>query len=145
MRIEEMYLCLHRVLSIADVLALEILSPYQLTLSQCCLFLYIGKQHDNGTSVTELHKELHISKASLSESLKKMKSNGYLLITTSNVDERQKKIMITEKGKKALHPLTLTMNEINKMVFEKLTKGDLESMEKLGRNLQYAGKEAEQE
>lgn len=53
--------------------------------------------------------------------------------------------MITEKGKKALHPLTLAMNEINKMVFEKLTKGDLESMEKLGRNLQYAGKEAEQE
>lgn len=87
MQIEEIYLCSHRLLNVAEMIAAEQLKKYQLSLRQCWLLLYINHRHPDGTSVTELHKELCISKASLSESMKKLQCMDYIKAVCCKSDE----------------------------------------------------------
>lgn len=144
MHIQEIYLFAHKLFAMAEKAAVEQLSEYNLSISQCCLLLYIQQSHPEGTNITELHRELSISKASLSEKLKKLRNAGYVEVTQCESDERQKKIMISENAKKIMPEVSDAMAGINNEVENKLTDKDMQLLKKIVKELQNIIMEVEQ-
>lgn len=143
MQIEEVYFYSHKLFAIAENIANEQLEGYQLSINQCCMLLYIERKHPAGTSVTELHNELDISKASLSERLKKLRNAGYLEIAGCKSDERQKKIMISDSAKGRMRDISNVLSHINCQLEKRLAGEDKAILEGLEKELKNTTMEVE--
>lgn len=64
---------------------------------QVYLTVYILRHHPEGTYITELCKELGVSKATLSVLIKKLREKGYLHFQEQQEDVRRKKVLPTER------------------------------------------------
>ena len=66
---------------------------------QVYFMVYILRHHPKGTYLTELCREIGVSKATLSALIKKMREKGYLYFQENPCDVRKKKVLPTEKLK----------------------------------------------
>lgn len=89
----------------------------ELTPAQGFLLVYIWNYHRQGTSVTDIHKELGISKATVSGLIKKLRKKGYLSVEEVPDDDRQKKIVATRKLQSEAQYLTERMRQISRWAF----------------------------
>ena len=64
---------------------------------QVYLLVYILRHHANGTYLTELCREIGVSKPTLSALIKKLREKGYLNLREDPDDIRKKKVLPTEK------------------------------------------------
>ena len=64
---------------------------------QVYFMVYILRHHPKGTYLTELCREIGVSKATLSALIKKMREKGYLYFLEDPDDVRKKKVLPTEK------------------------------------------------
>lgn len=64
---------------------------------QVYFLVYILRHHPEGTYLTELCREIGISKATLSAMIKKLRKEGYLHFQENPDDSRKKKVLPTEK------------------------------------------------
>lgn len=65
--------------------------------TQVYLLVYILRHHPKGTYITELCREIGISKATLSVLVKKLREKGYLCFQENPEDIRKKKVLPTEQ------------------------------------------------
>lgn len=65
--------------------------------SQVYFMVYILRHHPKGTYLTELYREIGISKSTLSTLIKKLRKEGYLSIEENPNDIRKKKLIPTPK------------------------------------------------
>lgn len=126
MPIEESYFQLHKFFVEADELAKKYLADYDLSMNQSCILLYIRKKHPQGTNMTELHHELDIAKATLSDQIKKLRNEGYLEIVHCKSDERKKDIKISSKMNEQIEELSKKI-----ALMEEQLKGNLEQFIKV--------------
>ncbi len=145
MQIEEIYLCSHRLLNVAEMIAADPLKKYHLSLRQCWLLLYINHRHPDGTSVTELHKELCISKATLSERMKRLRCMDYIKVVCCKSDERKKKMLLSHSAKKVLPELSGIIQHMNIAVKERMIDEDLQMLKGIEKELHDTIKEVEQQ
>lgn len=73
------------------------LSKQDMSGTQVYFLVYILRHHPNGTYITELCREIGISKATLSVLVKKLREKGYLYFRENPEDIRKKKVLPTEK------------------------------------------------
>lgn len=64
---------------------------------QVYFLVYILRHHPKGTYLTELCREIGVSKPTLSELIKKLREKGYLYFHEDPDDVRKKKVLPTEK------------------------------------------------
>ena len=64
---------------------------------QVYFMVYILRHHPKGTYITELCREIGISKATLSVLVKKLREKGYLCFRENPEDIRKKKVVPTKK------------------------------------------------
>ena len=64
---------------------------------QVYFLVYILRHHPKGTYLTELCREIGVSKPTLSALIKKMREKGYLYFLADPDDVRKKKVLPTEK------------------------------------------------
>lgn len=64
---------------------------------QIYFLVYILRHHPNGTYLTELYREIGVSKPTLSALIKKLREKGYLNFQEDPDDVRKKKVLPTEK------------------------------------------------
>ena len=64
---------------------------------QVYFLVYILRHHPKGTYLTELYREIGISKSTLSALIKKMEEKEYLYTHTDSEDIRKKKVLPTAK------------------------------------------------
>ena len=74
------------------------LAPAGLTAIQAYILLYILRHSDQGTSLTDIHREFGYSMATLSGMLKRLRSKGYVRAEPCGGDDRRKLLFGTEKG-----------------------------------------------
>ena len=65
--------------------------------TQVYFLVYILRHHPSSTYITELCREIGISKATLSALVKKLREKGYLCFQQNSGDVRKKKVVPTEK------------------------------------------------
>lgn len=102
-----------------------------LTPSQGFLLVYIWNYHQQGTFVTDIHRELGVSKATVSGLIKKLRQKGYLSVEEVPDDDRQKKIVITKKLQTEAGCLTEQMRHINRRIYRDIGSEEMEVLLKL--------------
>lgn len=73
------------------------LKAQSITGIQVYLLVYILRHHPDGTYLTQLCREIGVSKPTLSALIKKLRERGYLYFLTDPDDVRKKKVLPTEK------------------------------------------------
>ena len=81
----DLYADAKRLCICTEILLDRLVEASGLTTSQTCLLLYIWQEHPSGACPTELHKELGLSKASVSGVVKRLRQKGFL---TAEIQER---------------------------------------------------------
>lgn len=85
-------------LSLNMVAQLELnLKSKSMTGVQVYFLVYILRHHPDGTYLTELCREIGVSKPTLSALIKKIKEKGYLDLRENPDDVRKKKVLPTDK------------------------------------------------
>ena len=85
-------------LSLNMIAQLELnLKSKSITGVQVYFLVYILRHHPNGTYLTELCREIGVSKPTLSALIRKMREKGYLDLHEDPDDVRKKKVLPTEK------------------------------------------------
>ena len=74
--------------------------PQGLSASQGFLLLHVLREHPGGVTLTQLHQELGLAKATLSQVVKTLREKGYLRAAVCREDERQRLLTPTEKLRK---------------------------------------------
>lgn len=73
------------------------LERYGISGTQVYFMVYFLRHHPKGTYITEMRREIGVSKATLSVLVKKLREKGYLRFQETVGDVRKKKIVPTEK------------------------------------------------
>lgn len=105
--------------------------PDDLTTSQGFLLVYIWNYHRQGTFVTDLHRELGLSKATISVLTKKLRAKGYLSVAETAEDDRQKKLVMTEKLRGMGLALTERMGQANRRIYGDMSREEREILQGL--------------
>ncbi|MDD4474833.1 MAG: MarR family winged helix-turn-helix transcriptional regulator [Eubacteriales bacterium] len=97
--------------------------------------IHFGQHHilrfiaDNEGCTQKEVADLHgVTAASMAQSTKRMQQSGLIEKTADSENLRQNKLLITEKGKKALKDAEKLMDELDKRCFEGFNDSELETL-----------------
>lgn len=106
-----------------------------LTATQGFLLLYIGQEHPDGTYVSDLHKELGFSMATISGGIKVLKQKGFLTMEVSKTDERLKKVSVTDKFQTVSEKLKQAISQLENDLFDGLDQDEQDAFRELTRKI----------
>mgnify|MGYP002624448546 CR=1 FL=1 len=110
------------------------LSDSDITAAQSHVLMFImGSGED--VRASQIHRQLHISRATVSGLMKKLRAKGYVTIEGCENDERQKKITATEKARQHTEEIKGCMSRIEDIAFEDFTDEELETLHRLIRKM----------
>lgn len=92
--------------------------------SQHRLLMMLGKYPD--CSQTTLAEKMEISPAAVAVSLKKLEKSGYIMRQCDQEDSRINRVVVTEKGRKAIHKSIIHFQEIEDTMFIGFSDEELE-------------------
>lgn len=92
--------------------------------SQHRLLMMLGKHQD--CSQTAIAEKLDISSAAVAVSLKKLEKAGYITRQSDAEDCRMNHVVVTDKGKEAIHKSILYFQEIEDAIYEGFSEEELE-------------------
>ena len=81
-----------------EMLIDSMLPDKDITPSQSNILGYLFRHHGEEITATKIHKDMHLSRATISALLKKLRLKGYLSFGTAEGDDRLKNIALTEKA-----------------------------------------------
>lgn len=102
---------------------------------QAYLMVYILRHHPEGTYLTELCREIGLSKSTLSAMLKKVRKAGYILFREEPEDIRKKKILPTDKLRAEDEQLLRKADRMESELFSVLDQQEKALLWKLERKL----------
>lgn len=117
----------------------------ELTTCQCYLLYYIWSCHPEGTFTTNLHRELGLSMATISGSLKRLRRKGYLDVEICAGDERQKKLIPTKKLEDISKFLEKAIEMTENCVYGKLSEQEKDTLFQLEQKVLEGTKKAREE
>lgn len=106
-----------------------------LTGVQGYVLIYILSHLENNLCSAMIHKELGVSRATISELIKKLRKKEYLYFEDCPEDGRQKTIHVTEKTKKLAKELHKEIEEINYLVYKNFTKEEFNLLDKIQKKI----------
>ena len=98
-----------------------LLDQFSLSPMQVFLLSYVEKRKE-GTSITEIHHAVNYSKGTISENIKKLRNEGYVMIEYCTDDERRKKIYLTDKGQELIHYIDTSCKQTGNQLFGVLSE-----------------------
>lgn len=102
---------------------------------QAYFMVYILRHHPEGTYLTELCREIGLSKSILSAMLKKVRKAGYILFREEPEDIRKKKILPTDKLRAEDEQLLRKADRMESELFSVLDQQEKALLWKLERKL----------
>ena len=94
----------------------ECLATTDLTAAQGNVLFYVLEHA--GAHSTQIHKQLGISRGTVSGLIKKLREKGYVCFSSCDTDDRQKPILVTEKAKALRDALSGWQQELDGMIFQ---------------------------
>jgi len=109
----------------------KMMMTLDLTASQGHVLIYILEHSETGVSSTQLHRQLGVSRATVSGLLKKLRAKGYLEFQACETDDRLKMIFVTEKGQELRGILKQYMIRASGVIYADFTGAELDTMYQL--------------
>lgn len=97
---EQLYLTAKRYCRAAEGAWERSIRSQGLTAAQAFVLLHILREHTGGVTLAQLHQELGLAKATLSELVKTLRAKGLLKAEVRREDERQRLLTPTEELQK---------------------------------------------
>lgn len=116
----------------AELYANSILAAQGVTAVQANALQYILRRADpNGTSLTELQREVGYSKAALSHILKTLRLKGYVRTESCSSDGRTKLIFPTEAGEQLGEYLDEAFHTLQRQIYGDFSQAELEALDQM--------------
>ena len=104
------------------------MEKYDLTAAQGDVLGYILEHEKIEINSTMIHQQLHLSRATISVLLKKLRAKGFLEFRDNPKDDRQKQIVLTAKAKCVQQELEKNLRKIQSCLFEEISEEEVEIM-----------------
>lgn len=111
------------------------LSEQGLTDVQARVLLYIMANTDTGTSLTDLHRELHFSMAAASGLIKRLREKGFIRVESCKLDERRKLLYVTDKGARVRELMDTSLKRLPDLLYRNFTREELETLNRLQKKM----------
>ena len=111
------------------------LEPVGLTAAQASILLHVLNQGEEGTSLTAIHRAFGYSMPTLSGMLKRLREKGYLRVEPCADDDRCKKLLGTEKGRRLRRELEERSRQMEERLYSCFTSEELRDLDALQRKL----------
>lgn len=111
------------------------LEPVGLTAAQASILLHVLNQGEEGTSLTAIHRAFGYSMPTLSGMLKRLREKGYLRVGPCADDDRCKKLLGTEKGRRLRRELEERSRQMEERLYSCFTSQELRDLDALQRKL----------
>lgn len=111
------------------------LSEQGLTDVQARVLLYIMANTDTGTSLTDLHRELHFSMAAASGLIKRLREKGFIRVESCKLDERRKLLYVTDKGARVRELMDTSLKRLPDLLYRNFTPEELETLNRLQKKM----------
>ena len=111
------------------------LEPVGLTAAQASILLHVLNQGEEGTSLTAIHRAFGYSMPTLSGMLKRLREKGYLRVEPCADDDRCKKLLGTEKGRRLRRELEERSRQMEERLYSCFTSKELRDLDALQRKL----------
>ena len=111
------------------------LSEQGLTDVQARVLLYIMANTDTGTSLTDLHRELHFSMAAASGLIKRLREKGFIRVESCKLDERRKLLYVTDKGARVREVMDASLKRLPDLLYRNFTPEELETLNRLQKKM----------
>lgn len=105
--------------------------------SQHRLLMMLGKHSD--CSQSDIAEKMEISPAAVAVSLKKLEKAGYIRKQCDEEDCRMNHVVVTDKGKEAIHKSILYFQEIEDAIYEGFSEEELEQCSAFFRRMIHNG------
>lgn len=120
------------------------LAHNDITAAQSHVLMFILRQEGDVYS-TDIQKKLHISGATVSGLLKKMRANGYITFEGCDTDERRRRIIVTQKAHTHHDEISDCMNNIENKAFQGFSDEETDTLLMLIKRMADNLKNAERE
>ena len=111
------------------------LSEQGLTDVQARVLLYIMANSETGTSLTDIHRELHFSMAAASGLIKRLREKGFVRVEGCKLDERRKLLYVTEKGARVREVMDASLKRLPDLLYRDFTAEELETLNRLQKKM----------
>lgn len=111
------------------------LAEQGLTDVQARVLLYIMARSDTGTSLTDVHRELHFSMAAASGLIKRLREKGFIRVEGCKLDERRKLLYVTEKGARVREVMDSSLKRLPNLLYRNFTTEELETLNRLQKKM----------
>lgn len=97
---------------------------------------YLSEHEADEIFVNDIEKKMKISKSVASNLVKRMEKNGFIQLTTSIVDKRYKRVVMTDLGRSKLAPLKTWHSEMSHQLFLNIPHEDFQVVQRVFRQLE---------
>ena len=111
------------------------LSGWGLTAAQAHVLLFVLHSGEEGTSLTEMHREFGCSMGTLSTSLKRLREKGYVRVEPCVEDDRRKRLFGTEKGERIRQELDAAVRGAQERPYRGFSEEELATLDRLQEKL----------
>ncbi|MSS64158.1 MarR family winged helix-turn-helix transcriptional regulator [Velocimicrobium porci] len=106
-----------------------LMEQYELTAAQGDILGYILENGNSKMNSTVIHKQLHLSRATVSALIKKLRVKGFLEFEGNPNDDRQKQIIVTEKARQVEQELEYNFRKMQESLFQNISQQEIEVMD----------------
>ena len=111
------------------------LAPWGMTAAQTQILLYVLRHSQEGTTLTQIHREFGYSMASLSGIIKRLKEKGFVRTEHWDGDERRKLIVATSSALELQQRLDRSSAQVRQRLWRCFTPQELHDLDCLQRKL----------
>lgn len=106
-----------------------------LTAAQVQVLLYVLGHSNQGTSLTQIHREYGYSMAALSCIVKRLREKGYIRVEPWAGDERRKLLFAIQAAQELQHHLDRSTQRLHQQLYRGFTPQELCDLDRLQRKL----------
>lgn len=111
------------------------LAPWGMTAAQTQILLYVLRHSQEGTTLTQIHREFGYSMAALSGIIKRLKEKGFVRTEHWDGDERRKLLVATPSALELQQRLDRSSAQVRQQLWRCFTPQELRDLDCLQRKL----------
>ena len=111
------------------------MAPWGLTAAQVQVLLYVLDHSDQGTSLTQIHREYGYSMAALSCIVKRLRDKGYIQAEPWAGDERRKLLFATQSARELQQSLGRSTQRLRRQLYRDFAPQEICDLDRLQRKL----------
>jgi len=140
MSIDTQFKIIQKILDIAFLVGKQVKpasKKYGLTEMEAQFLVFLGIQKQRELSLRQFMCFFHKHKSTVHQKLKPLAKKGFIQLTISPDDKREKKVFLTEEGRKVFREIAQEKKKYRKKIFQNFSEEDFRNLLQLLEKLEF--------